>query len=377
MKAANLSIILSLIISTQILASTEPLSLAGGAKATKRLWEKPLGAHPSHVSVAANGQFILVSTSAPNQATLFSAKGKILWQKKMPQAVKTQAISADGTHSAICTYDSKMRVYDKGGRIVFENDGFGKPVFISATGKGDDRIALFNDDDSEIHNAFAIYDLRGKQIAKPVVESESVDFFVSQAKDALLILNSNNELRVYDTAGEFKWQATVGELVKTAVLEKKDAKVVYVLSDSVGAYDAEKKSFLWKTKLPAKFIGLHLIEDTLIAYSNTNDGQRVDAFSKKDGAKLWSKTYPGKANYWQALTANVKPAPSLVVPFEMVTPAGAVEFWGVLPSGNGLWRASVMAENGIFSYGVSESPKLLVVADGEPGKGKIEVFDVK
>lgn len=369
-----------------------PLSRLACAK-----WAQQLNGHLSFVTSSADGQRLLVTTSAEGRdegrVRLFDGAGRVLWSQPLSQPAKSQAISEDGTLLAINTYDGKLHVYTasaKNGktfvRKAWTTDHLGK-VVIAENVK---RIYLLNDDDSEPQSAFISYDYSGKNKVDVSLKdnAEPIDMFVSVDERYIVVALADRSIIAFDFLGKTLWRAKLdGDPVSIAPAGEEKNKHAYVLlSQPQGKGKSPRKRLValmvgergvdtaWEIPIDSPFETLQPVGQTIALYGNTYRGQALAGINAATGKELWRYTYPYPANYSSPVASDRQPEPHITVAIDDGTQAGLMRIFAINEVGTLLWETSVDAASGIYSFTTSSNGTAFAAGTGEPGKGKLSYY---
>lgn len=365
----------------------EPIPLAAKAGFACKVWSRALPSHISHISLSADGTHLYVSTSAEPGKTmaalrLYGPTGKQRWFRKQPQPVKSQDISDDGAFIAINTYDGKLRLLDASGRALWEREHMGRPVVLSAA----KRILLFNDDDSEAGMAFVSYDLKGRETGRVVIahddleNAEPLDMYLSTDESGVAVAMAGEGVAFYDLDGQLLAKGHLpGRTVSIASLGKPEPRLFAISTDDGGDQTLtlllakpnggfEKK---WSVDLARRYETLRLVGETLVLYGNTEQGQAVSGFSALTGERLWQRAYSSPATY-PSLVFGTHEYTTLLL--DTNSTLGSLDLLAIDNTGSAIWRGSVAAPNGVFSYSFAPLRSIIAIGAGEPGRGIIHYY---
>ena len=346
-------------------------------------WTRNLPGRISNVSLSDNRQFVIVSTSGERirykgsthyaRLRLYSAKtGKLFWTKILKHPVRRQAISHNGKYIAANTYDGKLRLYSRKGRMLWAKHHMGVPYFSTE----EKKLFILHDDDASPEVAYVAYDIKkGKQIAILKMK-EPVEARMIRSKELFTFLLPDGALSIAESNGNLKWQTTVHEAAFSATFSQLDTQQLHVLTpDDLHSYsiqdDIDSK---WSTNLGFKHQSVNAVENKILLYGNGPKGQALTAFDRETGKYLWHRYYRIPAEYTSKVFSNEIPKPSITVALDTGKKAGVLNLVAVSAEGTALWNIPINAKSGIYSYAVSQKKLGILVGTGKPRRGRIEFY---
>lgn len=377
---------------------SNPFPVASKTAHAKPIWKQTLRATLSHLHSSRTGKRILISTSSDasrgkksNLLRLVSSENnrfKVLWTKTLSQSVKSQSLSSDGKIVAVNTYDAILHVYDAGGRQLWQREHLGKPAVLTQQQK----VLLFNDDDSEPETSFLSYDFSGKLLGEAKIpklmeeKRESLDMYLSKDENFALVTFTKRGLAVFDTNGVLLWRGEAESEPISVSFDEKNSGRFYVLSGEKGsryltAYQrtegSETLSYqkIWSQSLAKPFDTIKALSDSILAYGNAESGQYFSGFSTNDGVRTWEHSFSDGLNF----SAHVFERASKGF-FTVVADTGDKEnllhVLGISPKGEVLFETPVLSDDGIYSYSVSDQGNSVTVASGFAGQAVIQNFSI-
>ena len=366
---------------------TEPVPVAENARLACKAWSHALPSHISHLSLSADSQRLYVSTSAEPGKTLaalrlYGANGKMRWFRKLPQPVKAQDVSSDGALIAVNNYDGKLRVFDASGNLQWEREHMGKPIVLSKA----KRVLLFNDDDSESDMAFVSYDFKGQETGRVTVakneskQAEPLDMYSAIDESGVAVAMADQSVAFYDIDGKLLASGKLPGRTVSIVTQGLPKPRLFAISTEEGGDQTltslvatpqgnfEKK---WERALERRHETIRLNGDTLVLYGNTQQGQALSGFHAATGERLWQRSYPTPATYPSLIFGTESYSTVL---FDAGTAAGELELLAVGNTGSAVWRGSVEATSGVFSYAFAPQGPAIAVGAGEPGRGAVHYY---
>ena len=375
-----------------------PATLASSHLEACLKWTKELGAHISHVHSSADGRYILLSTSGEKKTEaavrLLNMNGKILWTRWIKQPIKSQSVSETGDRLAINSYDSKLKIYNPHGALLWERDHLGRPVFFNKAR----RLLMLNDDDADPQTAFVVYDWNGKLQATAKLEDpkdEAVEIYTATDESAIAVALKNQTILFYDQDGFIFSKHSLKKDVVSIGMQRNGINLfAYVLSTTrsdqkqqltVLQFDRgnTKKDVSAKVVSQIEFdrryetLKPDATNGRIWLYGNTKRGQAIASAVCRSGSDIkleWEKSLPFPANYSYLTSTTTN---SMTIAIEPTDPAGVTDILGISSVGDAIFQARVPAESGLFSYTYASNADLLVAGAGDPGKGKLFAYQVK
>jgi hypothetical protein len=248
--------------------------------------------------------------------------GKVAWQKPLKSAVKSQAISDDGSIAVVSTYDDRITAYDSAGKELWGLDGLCQPHILAQP----KRIVCYHDDDAEPNIAFRLFDWNGKVLLSFPISNDILAFKISPDGRNLAVGLTRGQVILIGPDSRATWQKRVdGEVLDLALTPGAEPRVLVLsnpnqksqkltLLDSRGEKLAESEPSERVEQIESSESG-----KIAWAYANSPDGQRVFAFSI-DSEKIsepWTVKHPWYADLPPIIEAKGSPgADTLMFGFE-------------------------------------------------------------
>jgi hypothetical protein len=246
-----------------------------------------------HIHCTQDGSKILVSTNQhkikkherDSLLTLYTQKGKKLWQKWIPNFIRAQSISPLGNYLAISYYDDKTKIFDILGNTILELNFLSKPFFTS----DEKKIILFFDDDSEKIETFKVYDLNTKKeifSEKQASNTEAIFAEIFRLKsntDLLTIYDTSNTITIFNpknlTTTKFKPNLpTYFNNLSIKILNEKELAILAHEKNQtyIFIYNLETKNKILEFKLNENFnYFTQLNSNDFLFYTNQTSGQKL------------------------------------------------------------------------------------------------------
>jgi hypothetical protein len=187
------------------------------------LWSKTMRGAISGLSMAKNGQAILVATS-PDPDIVGSAssfllswldsRGKLVWRKKLASPIKDQDLSPDGKFAVVTNYSDEVMAYNEQGKQMWTQKGTCRPYVLPLTRK----TLCYHDDDPESDIAFDVFDLRGEKVLSYPISADILSLKYTSDERYFVLALTRGWVVLLDSEFRLVWERKVeGELIDVSV----------------------------------------------------------------------------------------------------------------------------------------------------------------
>jgi hypothetical protein len=361
------------------------------SKTPRPVWQKTIKATVSQLSASRSGKRILLSTSSDlspgrgkNRLRLLDgATGKVLWTKAMPQTVRAQAISVDGRHILVNTYDSAITMMDSLGKPIWSLPILGKPHFLNQSRK----VLVFYDDDSQPKHLFDVFDFKGKPLATAMAsegdDAEPMEIAIAEDEKSVLAAYPNGVAGIYSTDGAKLHSLRLGSPIVSMAFTRGDGSQMAFLtgtrdSRALRVFDITHDGVVQtdSSKVSACFDTVRAFSDHLALYGNSSLGQCFAVFLSRGLKALHRWNAPGALPFSAPPVARLADQSATFIS-SVEREDHMLQIAGVKPDGSISFSAKIKADDGVYAYALSQSGESLAVASGWNGSGVIQYFLLK
>lgn len=366
------------------IATGLPLEKSSQTLDVDRLWKESFPGPITDIALASNTGSVLASSIPDPDAggkyllTLFSRKGKQLFQSVMKVPVKSIDLSADGTLAVVCHHEGELFALDEKGQEKWRVPASCKPLILNAAKK----ILCYHDDDTRATTAFEVFDFDGKKVTQYPIRSDILSLKVSKDEKWIALGLVGGKVQLVD-ASTFRLRKETklkGEVLDVSVSNGDDPRVAVVSmavtqGQLLSLYDADGE-LKASTKPIAHVEQVELLPSgrMVAAYGNSPKGQYVAMYPTHDLALGWQKLDERYADYSLAIQVGED---KVLVGYEESLPKSRRSRLLALDL-DGKLRADIPLETaeGAYLYSFSYSPSASLLAVGTDDK-TLKLYELK